>query len=225
MATRMTTGLIDSDLRRNPSISPQVISYIITARQRSCGKVMFSVMSVCQSFCSQDGGRRSCPNAHCMGPWPIPTLVQGQGQGPARPDMFKLVRHRHTETTGTLPPPTCSNLFTLKHRLSSSGQWAFDLNGFLFKNIFKLLLFKPIYRRRKGWGFGLMSRGVYWEILFAFPFAFELVRRHHGRFLGLTSRGRYGREVQCIMGNDNMGLPRPFPVNRQTDTSENITFL
>ena len=28
-------------------------------------------------------------------------------------------------------------------------------------------------------------------------------------------------EVQCIMGNDHMGTP----VNRQTDTTKNITFL
>ena len=36
---------------------------VFTARQRSCGKVMFSVMSVCLSFCS--GG--------CWGPmWPLP---------------------------------------------------------------------------------------------------------------------------------------------------------
>ena len=56
MATRMTTRLIDCDLRGNPSISPQVISCIITARQQSWGKVMFSVMSVCQSLRSQGRG-------------------------------------------------------------------------------------------------------------------------------------------------------------------------
>ena len=36
-------------------------------------------------------------------------------------------------------------------------------------------------------------------------------------------RGGLYSEVQCIMGNGRMGSPLP-PVNRLTDTSENIPF-
>ena len=115
----MTTRLIDCDLLRNPSISPQVKSCIITARQRSCGQVMFSVVSVCQSFCLQGGGG----GTPCMGPWPPPIPPHAQTCS----NLFKL----DIAIQGPQGPhPNMFKFVYLKHRLSSSGQLTFDLQRY-----------------------------------------------------------------------------------------------
>ena len=44
-----------SDYRTDPSVGSAYIAILITAHQRSCGKVMSSVLSVCYSVCSQRG--------------------------------------------------------------------------------------------------------------------------------------------------------------------------
>ena len=92
---------------------------VINSRQQSCGKVMFSVVSVCQSFCSQGRGP-------CTGLQTQPTLVQGHSIPLCPLDMFKLVQlgFHCAQTTWTCSDlfnlelsirdlETCSNLFTM----------------------------------------------------------------------------------------------------------------
>ena len=78
--------------------STKQVSYILR-RKRSCGKVMFSVVSVSLSV-----HRVKSPVIQCPSPTP--------------------------------PPPwkTCSNLFIMKHVLSTSGRFASYWNAFLFHN-------------------------------------------------------------------------------------------
>ena len=79
-------------------------SSAFTARQRSCGKVMLSVVSVCHSVLTGEGAS-----------------VKGLALLPS-PDIFKLV-HVRPYCAGTPPPPpqTCLNLFLMKHVQSASG--------------------------------------------------------------------------------------------------------
>ena len=118
-------------------------------------KVIFSVVSVCYSFCPRGGGA-------CRRTVPDPTSVQGSSPSPAdmlkfgphytEPqshsspslDMFKLVQLGLHCTT--LPPsPTWSNLFIMKHWLSECGWLAFDWNA-LF------------YRSQRSWGKVIFSQ-------------------------------------------------------------------
>ena len=74
-----------------------VLKYF-TARQQSCGKVMFSVVSVCQPVCSQVGA----PCDHC--PWCHWSITDNMG--PPK-DMFKLVQFG-TPLDHKDPPPQTS---------------------------------------------------------------------------------------------------------------------
>ena len=74
-----------------------------TARHRSCGKVIFSVVSVCQPFCTRVCGEAELYRALS----PPPRHVQSWPY-----------------STGTSPPPTCSNLLIIKHVRLPSGQLA-----------------------------------------------------------------------------------------------------
>ena len=52
------------DCRTNPSVGSAYIVILITANQRSCWKVMYSVLSLCHSVCSQ--GRDVSMRPPCM---------------------------------------------------------------------------------------------------------------------------------------------------------------
>ena len=76
--------------------------WILTARQRSCEKVMFSVMSVCHSVCPQEGSCTGLCSRTCS-------------------NLFNL------ELTEQPPPPTKIR----KHVLSESERLVFGWNAFL----------------------------------------------------------------------------------------------
>ena len=71
------------DCRTNPSVGSAYIVILITAHQRSCWKVMYSVLSVCHSVCSQ--GRDVSMRPPCM-------VISYRSHGnPPSTDVFKLV--------------------------------------------------------------------------------------------------------------------------------------
>ena len=125
-----------------------ITRWFITARQRSCGKIMFSVVSVCQSFCP--GGWVLCDHyPWCIGPHhtgnlPSPALMYSplpHSTGHIQtcttwtslyrnppPDIFKLIQLGLLCTA--IQP--CSKLFNIKHLRSASGWLAFCWNAFYF---------------------------------------------------------------------------------------------
>ena len=63
------------------------------SRQRSCGKVMFSVMSVCHSVHNEgEGGPFTAPTPQCARPWPAPQTCS---------DLFNLDLTVGKQTVGT----------------------------------------------------------------------------------------------------------------------------
>ena len=127
---------------RNPSPGP-----IFTARQRSCGKVMFSVMSICLSM----GGPHVTITHDALDltiyepfsvygtsngslPQPLLYIVQ-EPLAPAPPGMDKLLQfgpHRTESNPHPPPSPTCPNLFIIKHIWLASEQLTSYWNAFLF---------------------------------------------------------------------------------------------
>ena len=99
------------------------IHALVTTHQQSCGKVMYSVMSVCQSFCPPGLGEVPCGHypwhigPHYKGtPWTCDLTVKGlPGPWPQPPplgaktgDQFKLVHLRI--------PPTSADIWWLLHK-------------------------------------------------------------------------------------------------------------
>ena len=129
---------------------------LVIARQRSCGKVLLSVVSVCLSFCSL--GRNLCTRSttiqgpgssppFCTGPQP-PAQPPAPGPwppAPSPPRHFKLVQ-LGPHWTGPLNRGPL-NLFYKRHGLLASGRFAFHWNAFLFrfKNVFYLWEYHPTY--------------------------------------------------------------------------------
>ena len=96
------------------SLNTKMLRIIFTVCQRSCWKVMFSVMSLCQSDRSGEG-LQVTTTCDIIGqthpPWPQPSSLTIQGP-PTLPCMPKHVQicslgPHHTETFWI-----CSNLFT-----------------------------------------------------------------------------------------------------------------
>ena len=92
-----------------------------------------SVVHVCRSVCLFLEG---------VPKWPLPMMQlvtwnhPRHGPSPSHPHgnltIKPLVLHLHRELTIQGPTWICSNLFTLKHGLSSSARMPFDWNAFLF---------------------------------------------------------------------------------------------
>ena len=91
------------DNRRTESLrGPAVdVASLFTVCQRSCGKLMFSVML--------------SPLSNCIGPLPTPLY-----RDPVISHTYSnLLNLNHSPI-----PPTCSNLFVMKHELSERGRLA-----------------------------------------------------------------------------------------------------
>ena len=81
---------------------------VFTARQRSFGNVLFSVVSVCLFVCGGGGGSLyRAPVLHllCTGPYPLYKVLTLT----PIPDVFKLVQFGPHCTWTTTPHPTRSN--------------------------------------------------------------------------------------------------------------------
>ena len=104
---------------------------LVTARQQSSGKVMFSVVSVCHSVCHSVHRGSNVTITHdaldltVQGPQPHPQLVTSGGH-----------YWRHIETCSFEDPLPWSDiwLWLLKHTcmIGRSGQCTFYWNAFLF---------------------------------------------------------------------------------------------
>ena len=92
---------------------------ITTIRQRSCGKVMLSVVPVILCVCFWGGGTLPCD--HC--PWSIGAPHTGTPTTCSKSDLH--------EQDSPPPPQTCTNLFILKHVRLESERLASFWNTFL----------------------------------------------------------------------------------------------
>ena len=113
------TGACEATLRF--SNSNVFSSCVFTARQRSCGKVMFSVVCVCHSDCLSKGDPHVTITHDALGltvqdpPWPWPpTGYQIWDPWPQTPLYWHLVANI---------VETCSNLFTWGSPGSNTWWW------------------------------------------------------------------------------------------------------
>ena len=112
------------------------ISVVFSARQRSCGKVIFSFVCLCpRGF---EGGLpiSPLPVMHWTSPYRKPPLKRAPVPAPLYSDTpplkSSLYKGPPPQTCSNLirldltvqgPPPTCSHLFVMKHVWSASRSW------------------------------------------------------------------------------------------------------
>ena len=124
---------------------------IITARQRSCGKVMFSLVSLCLFTGDPSDHYLQCIGPHCTAP-PPPTSDMGPPSSSPPGHHWRLIPVPNLRVLiwGS-NPPISTDIWWPKHIWLASGWHASYWNAFLAKflaeNCMKLKEFGP----REGW--------------------------------------------------------------------------